>query len=163
MEQANEEKWRIQAMKNYKIKQIEPGEYSIIRQLDRDAFEFNERGSDGDFHEVFTDNIRRSPYYIPELELVAVTEDGADYLGHAVFSRLPLGDSGEHIVWLHSLAVRHGKNDSHSQKTYEYQRKGIGTALVMRGLEIAKTLGYTGCMTCGHPDVYQKKMMAQGI
>lgn len=145
-------------MNNYIIKQIHPDEYDFIRKLDRAAFEFNERGSDGDFHEVFADNIRRSPYYIPELDLVAVTDDGFTYLGHAIFSRLPMGDNGEHIIYLNSLAVRHGENDNHAEKSHEYQRKGIGTALVMHGLEIAKTLGYTGCMTCGHPDVYRKKM-----
>jgi len=47
---------------------------------------------------------------------------------------------------------------NYKEKTYKYQRKGIGTALVTRGLEIAKSLGFTGCMTCGHPDVYRKKM-----
>lgn len=145
-------------MNNFKIKQIQKHEYGIIRKLDRDAFQYNERNSDGDFHEVFADNIRRSPYYIPELELVAVTDDDLTYLGHAIFSALPMGDNGEHIIWLNSLAVRHGENDNHADKTYEYQRKGIGTALVMRGLEIAKSLGYTGCMTCGHPAVYQNKM-----
>ena len=144
-------------MNPYNIRQICPDEYSIIRKLDRDAFEFNERGSDGDFHEVFADNIRRSPYYIPELDLVAVTDDGY-FLGHAIFSKLPMGDNGAHIIWLHSLAAKRGESDNHAEKSYEYQRKGIGTTLVMRGLEIAKTLGYTGCMTCGHPDVYRKRM-----
>lgn len=145
-------------MSHYKIKQIHSDEYGVIRKLDRDAFEFNERDSDGDFHEVFADNIRRSPYYIPELDLVAVTDDGLTYLGHAIFSAIPMGDNGEHIVWLNSLAVKHGDKDSHVDKSYEYQRKGIGTALVMHGLEVAKLLGYTGCMTCGHPDVFKKKM-----
>ena len=145
-------------MMDYHIRQIRPDEYGIIGKLNRDAFEYNERGSDGYWHEVFTDNIRRSPYYIPELELVAITDDGLVYLGHAVFSKLPMGDNGEHIIWLNSLAVKHGKEDNHAEKSYEYQRKGIGTALVMRGLEIAKSLDYVGCMTCGHPDVYRKKI-----
>ena len=145
-------------MNRYIIKQIHKDEYEIIRKLDRDAFKYNGHGSDADFHEIFADNIRRSPHYIPELDLVAVTDDGFTYLGHAVFSALPMGDHGQNIVWLNSLAVRHGQNDSHADKSYEYQRKGIGTALVKRGLEIAKSLGYTGCMTCGNPAVYQKKM-----
>jgi len=144
-------------MNDYAIRQIIPDDYEAIRRLDCDAFEYNERGSDGYWHEILGNNIRRSPYYIPELEMIAVTDDGI-YLGHAIFSALPMGDNAEHIVWLHSLAVRHGKKDDHTAKFYEYQRKGIGTALVMRGLEIAKSLGYTGCMTCGHPDVYRKKM-----
>lgn len=145
-------------MNNYIIKEIHHDEYEIIRKLDRESFEFNERDSDGDFHEVFADNIRRSPYYIPELDLVAVTEDGTIYLGHATFSKLPMGDSGQNIVWLNSLAVKHDEIDNHTEKSYKYQRKGIGSALGKRGLEIAKTLGYVECMTCGHPDVYRKKM-----
>lgn len=173
-------------MIKYKIKQVNPDEYEIIRKIDRESFEYNGRGSDSDFHEVFADNIRRSPYYIPELDLAAVTDDGSVYLGHAIFSVLPMGEpavgfaecpptqpclsvdspnarsgnpnNSSHIVWLNSLAVRHGEKDDHVKKSFEYQRKGIGTALVMRGLEIAKSLGYTGCMTCGNPAVYQKKM-----
>jgi predicted N-acetyltransferase YhbS len=144
-------------MQPYTIRQIRFGEYSEVRQLDRDAFGFNERDSDGAFHEVFADNIRRSPHSIPELDLVAVTDDGV-ILGHGIFSALPMDDNAAHVVWLHSLAVRHGANDNHGEHSYQYQRKGIGAALVKRGLEIAKTLGYTACMTCGHPDVYRKKM-----
>jgi len=37
--------------------------------------------------------------------------------------------------------VRHGEKDNHAEKRYEYQRKGIGTAIVKHGLEIAKSLG----------------------
>lgn len=144
-------------MNNYMIRQIHPNEYTVIRKLDREAFESNERDSDGDFHEVFADNIRRSPYYIPELNLIAITDDGI-YLGHAIFSVLPMGNNGERIVWLNSLAVKHDSKDDHTNITYKYQRKGIGTALVMRSLKLAKSLGYIGCMTCGHPDVYRKKM-----
>ncbi len=105
-------------MNHYIIKQIQKDEYGIIRKLDRDAFQYNERNSDSDFHEVFADNIRRSPYYIPELDLVAVTENNFTYLGHAIFSALPMGDNGKHIIWLNSLAVRHGENDNHAEKAY---------------------------------------------
>lgn len=149
-------------MIDYRIRQIHQGDYNAVRRLDRDAFEYNECGSDGYWHEIFGDNIRRSPYYIPALELVAVTDEDSSCLGHAIFSALPMGDDGEHIIWLSCLAVKHGKTDNHTEKSYEYQRKGIGTALVMRGLEIAKSLGYTGCMVEGHPDVYRKKMGFSG-
>jgi predicted N-acetyltransferase YhbS len=154
-------------VKPYIIRQIQPTEYPAVRRLDRDAFGFNERDSDPDFHEVFADNIRRSPYFIQELDLIAVANDGVTsdtvtdsgvILGHGIFSALPMGDEANHIAWLHSLAVRHGEADSHADKSYEYQRKGIGTAIVRYGIKIAKTLGYTVCMCCGHPDVYRKKM-----
>jgi predicted N-acetyltransferase YhbS len=144
-------------MNNYLIRQIKTDEYETVRQLDSDAFRYNERGSDGEFHRIFADNIRRSPYFIPELDLVAVTNQGF-ILGHGIFSALPMGDAANHVVWLNSLAVRHGEKDNHAEKKYEYQRKGIGTAIVKHGLEVAKSLGFTACMTCGHPAVYQKKM-----
>lgn len=150
-------------MNRYTIRQIRPDEYRAIRKLDRDAFQYNERGSDGDFHDAFADAVRRSPHHIPELDLVAVAGDGSAHLGHAVFARLPMGDAGEHVVWLASLAVLRGERDDHAAKSYEYQRKGIGTALVMRGLEIAKSLGYAACMTCGNPRVYRDKMGFRGM
>ena len=144
-------------MNNYLIRQIKIDEYETVRQLDSDAFRYNERGSDGEFHRIFADNIRRSPYFIPELDLVAVTNQGF-ILGHGIFSALPMGDAANHVVWLNSLAVRHGEKDNHAEKKYEYQRKGIGTTIVKHGLEVAKSLGFTACMTCGNPAVYQKKM-----
>jgi len=80
------------------------------------------------------------------------------FLGTVFFSALPMGDDANHVIWLSSLAVRHGEKDNHAEKRYEYQRKGIGTAIVKHGLEIAKSLGFTACMTCGNPDVYKRKM-----
>ena len=144
-------------METYTIRQIQPEDYADIRQLVSDAFAYNERGSDGAFHVVYMDYVRHSLYAIPELELVAVSAETGMYLGHAVFTALPMGKNAK-IIWLNCLAVKHGDNDNHDNKVYEFQRRGIGTALVMRGLAIAKEMGYTGCLTCGHPDVYRKKM-----
>ena len=144
-------------METYIIRQIEAFEYSIVRKLDREAFAKNERNSDGELHEIFADNVRKSPFFIKELDLVAIFSND-NIIGHGIFSKLPMGDNGNNIIWLNSLAVKHGLKDNHSEKKYEFQRKGIGTAIVQYGLKIAKSLGYSGCMTCGHPDVYRKKM-----
>ena len=144
-------------MNNYIIRQIKTEEYETVRQLDSDAFRYNESGDDGDFHRIFADNIRKSPYFIQEIDLVAVTNEGF-ILGHGIFSALPMGDAANHVVWLNSLAVRYSKNDNHAEKKYDYQRKGIGTAIVKHGLEVAKSLGFTACMTCGNPAIYQRKM-----
>lgn len=54
-------------MNNYIIRQIKTEEYETVRQLDSDAFRYNESGDDGDFHRIFADNIRKSPYFIPKL------------------------------------------------------------------------------------------------
>ena len=84
-------------MNNYIIRQIKTEEYETVRQLDSDAFRYNESGDDGDFHRIFADNIRKSPYFIPELDLVAVTNEGF-ILGHGIFSALPMGDAANHVA-----------------------------------------------------------------
>ncbi|MCL2478921.1 MAG: N-acetyltransferase [Treponema sp.] len=144
-------------MPEYTVRQIELPEYDTVRQLDRESFGNNEHGGNADFHEIFADKIRRSEFYIPELDLVAATDQGL-ILGHGIFSRLPMGDDGSRVVVLNSLAVRHGENDSHKDKTYEFQRRGIGTAIIRAGLEIAITLGFTACVVSGNPAVYRGKM-----
>jgi len=86
MEQENEKEWGNQEMNNYTVRQIKTDEYETVRQLDSDAFRYNEFGDDGEFHRIFADNIRKSPYFIPELDLVAVTNEGF-ILGHGIFFR----------------------------------------------------------------------------
>ena len=44
------------------------------------------------------------------------------------------------------------------RRNRDYQRKDISTAIVKHGLEVAKSLGFTACMTCGNPAIYQRKM-----
>lgn len=144
-------------MNDYTIRVIRPDEYEAIRTLDSEAFANNERHSDGELHRVLADNVRRSPYFIPALDLVAVTAEG-ELIGHGIFSALPMGDAAEHVVWLNSLAVRHDGGDSHDEGRYAYQRRGIGRALLQAGLETAKALGYTACMTCGNPAIYRDKL-----
>jgi len=75
-------------MNNYTVRQIKTDEYETVRQLDSDAFRYNEFGDDGEFHRIFADNIRKSPYFIPELDLVAVTNEGL-FLGTVFFRRFP--------------------------------------------------------------------------
>jgi len=84
MEQENEKEWENQEMNNYTVRQIKTDEYETVRQLDSDAFRYNEFGDDGEFHRIFADNIRKSPYFIPELDLVAVTNEGF-ILGLGIF------------------------------------------------------------------------------
>ena len=50
--------------------------------------------------------------------------------------------------------------NNHAEKKYDYQRKGIGTIIVKHGLEVAKSLGFTACMTCGNPAIYQGKWVS---
>jgi len=51
-----------------------------------------------------------------------------------------------------------GKKIIMPKKDMSTSERAIGTAIVKHGLEIAKSLGFTACMTCGNPDVYKRKM-----
>ncbi|MCL2834028.1 MAG: N-acetyltransferase [Treponema sp.] len=141
----------------YTIRQIKLPEYETIRQLDREAFVYNIHGGEADYHEIFADKVRRSPYFIPELDLAAEKDDGL-IIGHGIFSRLPMGDTGTRAVILNSLAVRHGENDSRRENFFEFQRKGVGQAIIRAGFEIAKSLGFTACVVSGNPDVYHGRL-----
>ncbi|ALX09299.1 hypothetical protein M972_112385 [Acetivibrio thermocellus AD2] len=46
MEQENEKEWGNQEMNNYTVRQIKTDEYETVRQLDSDAFRYNEFGDD---------------------------------------------------------------------------------------------------------------------
>lgn len=141
----------------YIIARLDEDMYSDARELDAEAFGNNERGSDPELHYRLADNLRDSPFFIPELDLAALSYDGA-LLGHAIFSRLPLPGDERRAVWLASLAVRHSDDDDIARGKFEFQRRGIGAALVKRGLQIARELDYGGCLCCGNPDIYVRKM-----
>ncbi len=91
--------------------------------------------------------LRQSEYYIPELSLVAEKEH--DIVGHILFTK---------------IHIRNEENDSTSETLAlapvsvlpAYQAKGIGTQLIMKGLEVAPTLGYTSVILLGHPAYYPK-------
>jgi putative acetyltransferase len=95
------------------------------------------------------DLIRQSPYFLPELSLVA--EADGKVVGHVLFSRAPLrrndGD-GEveldaEILLLSPLAVHP-----------DFQGRGIGGALVRRGLDMANDRGEPMVILEGSPKLY---------
>lgn len=89
--------------------------------------------------------VRRSPGFVPELSLVAVDEERI--VGHALFSRVTVEAEGEtvDVLALGPIAVRP-----------EFQRRGIGGALVRQGLERAAALGFRAVVLIGHPEYYPR-------
>ncbi len=82
------------------------------------------------------------------MSLVAVEQD--DVLGHILFSPVTLLDEEGNrreikIAGLAPVAV------SPSQ-----QKKGVGSKLILDGLERCKAAGYAGCVLLGHPDYYPR-------
>jgi putative acetyltransferase len=66
-------------------------------------------------------------------------------VGHIAFSGVTISDGTENWYGLGPVSV-----------LPEYQRKGIGKALIREGLSRLKRLHAQGCCVVGHPDYYRK-------
>ncbi|RCJ18921.1 GCN5 family acetyltransferase [Nostoc minutum NIES-26] len=90
------------------------------------------------------DKIRRSDRYIPELSLVA--KIGNVVVDHILFSYIDLVNEEKlQVIGLAPLAVRP-----------QFQRQGIGSALVEAGLKIADVTGEAIVIVLGHPHFYTR-------
>ena len=96
--------------------------YSVVKR----AFEHAEH-ADGNEQDL-VNALRKGDAFIPELSLVA--EADGKVVGHIMFTRATV--DGKPVLALAPLSV-----------LPEYQRKGIGKALIQEGHKIAKELGYT--------------------
>ena len=85
--------------------------------------------------------LRESEAYLPELSLVA--EVDGTVVGHVLFTEAKVGE--QKVLALAPLSV-----------LPEYQRKGIGTALVKEGHRIAKELGYSYSVVLGSEKYYPR-------
>ncbi len=79
------------------------------------------------------------------LTLSLVAEVDGRVVGHIAFSPVSISDGSLHWYGLGPVSV-----------LPEFQRKGIGTALVQEGLTRLKALNAKGCCLVGHPHYYRK-------
>jgi putative acetyltransferase len=79
------------------------------------------------------------------LTLSLVAEMGDRIVGHIAFSPVTISDGTTDWYGLGPISV-----------LPEYQRQGIGTSLVDRGLSLLKGLGGRGCVLVGDPNYYQR-------
>ena len=90
------------------------------------------------------EKIRHSDRYIAELSLVA--EIGGVVVGHILFSYIDLvGEETLQVLGLAPMAV-----------IPEFQRQGIGSALIKAGLEIAEAKAEVIVIVLGHPQFYNR-------
>jgi len=79
------------------------------------------------------------------LTLSLVAEVDGRVVGHIAFSPVTMSDGAMHWYGLGPVSV-----------LPEYQRKGIGKALIREGLARLKDLDAKGCCLVGHPQYYRK-------
>jgi len=79
------------------------------------------------------------------LTLSLVAEVDGRVVGHIAFSAVTISDGTMHWYGLGPVSV-----------LPEYQRKGIGKALIQEGLSRLKKLSAKGCCLVGHPQYYRK-------
>ncbi|MEA2015596.1 MAG: N-acetyltransferase [Actinomycetota bacterium] len=120
---------------NISIKKEEKKDYKGIYKVNKLAF-----GQENESQLV--EKIRKGDKFIPELSLVA--EASGRVVGHILFSEIKIsGSSVFKTLMLAPMAV-----------APEFQRQGIGTKLIKRGMELASELGYDSIIVVGHKEYY---------
>jgi len=79
------------------------------------------------------------------LTLSLVAEVDGRVIGHIAFSPVTISDGTRNWYGLGPVSV-----------LPEYQRRGIGSALIREGLSRLKALGAGGCCLVGHPEYYRR-------
>lgn len=79
------------------------------------------------------------------LTVSLVAEVDGRIIGHIAFSPVTISDSTQNWYGLGPVSV-----------LPEYQRQGIGQALIMEGLSRLKDIDAKGCCLVGHPQYYRK-------
>lgn len=129
---------------NVTIKNTNRENYFITENLTREAF-WNLYKPGCDEHLVLH-NLRRSFSYIAELDFITVYKERI--IGHIISTTAKVVDNQnkEHeILCVGPLSV-----------FPEYQKKGIGSKLIIHSIEKAKKMNYNGMILFGNPDYYHR-------
>ncbi len=121
------------------IRQETIDDYKEVYELITEAFATAEH-ADGNEQDLVV-ALRKGTAFIPELSLVA--EIDGRLAGHILYTKAKVNDV--EVLALAPLSVRP-----------EYQRQGVGTALINEGHKIAKSLGYQYSVVLGSETYYPR-------
>ena len=132
-------------MLEYVLRNEHPDDYHEVDNLTRETFwNLHQPGCD---EHLLAHKLRLSEAFVPELDFVAVTPQGK-ILGNILYSRSKVvaADGTEHTTLTFGpLSV-----------LPEFQKQGVGGALVRHSLGEAARLGYKGVIIFGHPSYYPR-------
>lgn len=114
-------------------------DYEAVYALIKQAFDGAEH-ADGNEQDL-VNALRESKSFVPELSLVAVID--GEIAGHILFTE----------AWVEKQAVLALAPLSVLPK---YQRQGVGIALIQKGHELARRLGYGYSVVLGSEEYYPK-------
>lgn len=116
-----------------------PADYPEVYRVNKMAFDGREA------EPRLVEALRNSEDFIPDLSLVAVVD--GEIVGHILFSPIVVEIGSEDVtcISLAPMAV-----------LPSLQSQGIGSALVRRGLEKVRSLGYPFVIVLGHPSYYPR-------
>ncbi|MBR2048102.1 MAG: N-acetyltransferase [Oscillospiraceae bacterium] len=110
------------------------------------VFTASECAENGKLVRSLAEEIRGKRFYLPELELIMVTET-EEILGYVMFSRFHLeGKYEDELLLLSPVAVK-----------TEFQRQHISRELIEYGFEKAAALGYKAVIVEGNPMNYRSR------
>lgn len=128
---------------NLIIRQEQPGDHKAVFNLIEEAFYPMDVS---DHREQFlVERLRKSNAFVPELSLVAEIND--QMVGYILLTKVLIrNEDQEHLsLTMAPVAVRP-----------DFQRCGIGSALIRKSHELAKKLQYSSITVLGHADYYPK-------
>jgi predicted N-acetyltransferase YhbS len=128
---------------NIMIKQETSSDFQAVENLVKAAFEHAEY-TDHDEHNLVR-RLRESEAFIPELSLIAMQE--REPVGYILFTKIKIdnGTKKHPSLALAPVAV-----------LPKYQGKGIGSELILEGMNRAKSLGFQSVVVLGHSEYYPR-------
>ena len=127
---------------NVKIRQEQSYDCDVVYQLVKESFLTENHTEEPDYLNA----LRTKSEFIPELSLVAETEDGT-IVGQIVLYQTTINYYNFQDV---QLVV------SPLSVSPKYFRRGVGSALLREGLRIAREMGYKAVFLWGNPNFYSK-------
>ena len=129
---------------NIQIRLEQPGDHRTVEELTREAF-WN-LYVPGCSEHLLVHKLRSNPAFIPELNFVALKDDRS--VGNIVFCYAAIKeDAGNQraVITFGPVSV-----------LPEFQKQGIGAALIQHALKTAADLGYTAVLIYGDPAYYPR-------